>query len=238
MATTADSTCGGFICETDMPLDGCDVFAQDCPEGQKCAPVIPDGGGAWNWARCVPVLGTDAPGEPCTSENVDDGLDSCAKGAICWGVDMQGDGTCFAQCAGSPGAPICPKSSICTVAGDGFLALCVPTCDPLVQDCEVGEACYPIDDHFECVPDASGDVGKANEPCELINVCEAGLFCGDPMFVGAGCAPGSMGCCTPFCVFPGGDCPNPDQQCVQWFDPLTLPEGDPRLDIGACGVAA
>ena len=60
--------------------------------------------------------------------------------------------------------------------------------------------------------------------------------CGDAMFVGAGCAPGSLGCCTPFCMFPGGNCQNPDPQCVQWFDPAELPEGDPRLDIGACGL--
>jgi hypothetical protein len=45
-----------------------------------------------------------------------------------------------------------------------------------------------------------------------------------------------MGCCTPFCEFPDGACPNPDQQCVQWFDPMMLPEGDPQLDIGFCGV--
>jgi hypothetical protein len=25
-------------------------------------------------------------------------------------------------------------------------------------------------------------------------------------------------------------------QCVQWFDPAMLSEGDPRLDIGFCGV--
>ncbi len=236
MPTTAEPTCGGFICETDLPLGLCDVFLQDCPEGEKCAPVITDGGGAWNSARCVPVLGMGAPGDACTAESVAEGLDSCAKGAICWRVDMEGNGQCIAQCTGTPNAPTCPIEAVCTIAALGFLALCFPDCDPLLQDCFEGDACYPIDDGFTCAPDASGDTGKANDPCEFINVCEEGLLCGDPAFVGADCPMGSMGCCTPFCGFPGGKCPNPDQECVQWFDPAMLPEGDPLLDIGACGV--
>jgi len=214
----------------------CAVFLQDCPEGDKCAPVITDGGGAWNWARCVPVTGTDMAGDPCVAKSVAEGLDSCVKGAICWGVDMDGNGTCVEQCGGGPEAPVCPEDGDCTISSGGFLNLCLPVCDPLLQDCIEGDGCYPIDNGFGCAPDASGDVGKANDPCEFINVCAAGLFCGDPAFVGAGCPMGSQGCCTPFCGFPDGACPNPDQECVQWFDPARLPEGDPLLDIGACGV--
>jgi len=241
MATTADSTCGGFACETDMFIGSeCDLFAQDCPEGQKCAPVILEIGGVWDADRCVPVTGDDMVGEPCTTESMAEGLDSCVKGVMCWGSDKNGEGgTCVPHCGGTTDAPICPDNGPCTIAAGVYITLCLGECDPLVQDCAEGAACYPNgDDSFTCSPDDSGDVGKANEPCEFINVCAAGLFCGDPMFVGAGCAPGSMGCCTPFCEFPGGDCPNPDQQCVQWFDPGTLPEGDPGLDIGACGVAS
>jgi hypothetical protein len=236
MPTTAESTCGGFGCATDLPLV-CDIFAQECPEGQKCMPIITDGGGAWNSARCVSVMGTDVAGEPCTAESVGDGLDSCVEGVMCWGVDVEGNGTCTALCAGTIDMPICPDSGWCTVVNE-FLAFCLPQCDPLLQDCGEGDACYPIDDGFTCAPDASGDVGKANDPCEFINVCDPGLLCGDPGFVGAGCAQGSLGCCTPFCGFPGGACPNLDQACVQWFDPAMLPEGDPRLAIGACGVAS
>jgi len=224
------------MCENDLPFN-CDVFLQDCPEGEKCAAVSVDGG-YWNRARCVPVTGTDVAGDPCTAESVADGLDSCVKGAMCWGVDMDGNGTCVAQCGGSPDVPTCPDKGICTISSQGFLNICLPTCDPLLQDCGVGRACYPINDGFTCVPDDSGDMGEANDPCEFINACEVGLFCGAPAFVGAGCAPGSMGCCTPFCEFPEGACPNPDQECVQWFDPAMLPEGDSWLAIGACGVAS
>jgi hypothetical protein len=239
MPTTAEPTCGAFICgKEDLPPDWCDVFAQDCPEGQKCMPVISDGGGAWDSVRCVPVLGAGMPGDACTAESVAEGLDSCAEGVICWGVDMDGNGTCVAQCTGTPDAPTCPDNDICTIASLGYLTLCLPTCDPLLQDCDEGEACYPVDDGFTCDPDASGDTGKANDPCAFFNACDPGLLCGDRVFVGAGCPQGSMGCCTPFCKFPDGACANPDQECVQWFDPMMLPEGDPLLDIGACGVAS
>jgi hypothetical protein len=237
--TTLDPTCGEFVCERDMLKElECDVFAQDCPDGEKCVPVSTDGGGDWNAARCVPVTGTDLPGDACTSVSVADGLDSCVKGALCWGVDMDGHGTCVAQCLGIPDTLTCPNDGICTLAdGDPFvLALCFPHCDPLLQDCKSGSACYPINDDFSCALDASGDTGQANAPCEFINVCKPGLLCAGPEFVGTGCPMGSTGCCTPFCEFPAGACPNPDQQCVQWFDPAMLSEGDPRLDIGFCGV--
>jgi hypothetical protein len=230
-------TCGAFICGTDTPPVGeCDVFLQDCKEGEKCAAVITDGGTAWNSSKCVPVSGADVPGDACTAESTADGLDSCAKGAMCWGVDMDGNGTCVELCMGTPDAATCPNSGKCSITNDGFLNLCLPNCDPLLQDCAAGAACYPVGDGFTCAPDASGDTGKANDPCEFINVCEAGLLCAGPEFVGAGCPAGSQGCCTPFCEFPDGTCPNPDQKCVQWFDPAMLPEGDPQLDIGFCGV--
>jgi hypothetical protein len=233
--TTDSPTCGAFLCKDDASNLECDVFAQECPDGEKCAPIIIDRGSAWNSSRCVPVTGTDMPGDPCTSQDVAAGLDSCVKGAMCWGVDMKGNGTCIAQCTGTPDAPICPTiNGICMVATDGYLAVCLPDCDPLLQDCGEGAPCYPIGDGFTCAPDASGDTGKANDPCEFL--CDPGLSCQPPDSVGTGCPPESMGCCTPFCEFPDSPCPNPDQQCLQWFDPAMLPDGDPLLAIGFCGV--
>jgi hypothetical protein len=237
--TTTNPTCGEFTCQGDMSTDiECDVFAQDCPDGQKCAAVILGGGAAWNAARCVPVSGTDEPGDPCTIESVAAGLDSCIKGAMCWDDDgdFDGNGTCVELCMGTPDAPLCADNGYCTFGGDGVLNFCLPGCDPLLQDCNEGAACYPINDGFICAPDASGDAGKANDPCEFINVCKPGLLCAGPEFVGAGCPPGSQGCCTPFCTFPGGICPNPDQQCIQWYDPVMFPVDDPLLLIGFCGV--
>lgn len=149
-----------------------------------------------------------------------------------------GMGTCTAMCTGSARAPICPDMSPCPIASRGTLNLCIPSCDPLVQDCAAGKACYPINDGFLCFEDASEGGGAANAPCEFINVCAAGLMCADVAFVGAGCPGGSTGCCTPFCEFPGGACPNPDQSCVQFYDPMDVPINPPNAAaIGVCGLA-
>jgi hypothetical protein len=237
--TTSTDPCPTFICLDEGPVLGeCDVFAQDCPDGQKCAAVITDGGGAWNSTRCVPVTGTDVRGDPCTVESIPEGLDSCVEGAMCWGVDAMGMGTCVELCKGTLDAPTCPTMGFCTIANGGVLNLCRPNCDPVLQDCTgLDEACYPSNGNFTCVPTSPESTGKANDPCEFINVCEPGLLCADAAQVGAACPMGSTGCCTPFCEFPGGTCPNPDQQCIQWFDPMNLPpEPKGAASIGFCGV--
>jgi len=155
---------------------------------------------------------------------------------MCWDVDEQGEGTCVAQCMGDLVDPLCPNDGVCTIAADGLLAVCLPYCDPLQQDCAEGAACYPIGASFRCLPDASGVGGKINDACELINVCEAGLFCAPPAAVGAGCPPGSLGCCTRFCELPHGNCSNPDQQCLAWLGPDMMPVGEPWAKLGFCGV--
>ncbi len=239
-ATTGDS-CGFLGCE-DVGPAACDNFAQDCPEGQKCSAYSDDGSSTWNSLKCVDVTGMDKPGDMCTTstEGPPSGIDSCIKGAMCWNVDAEGVGHFLALCAGSAEAPTCEGASVCPVTGDGVLNLCMPTCDPLLQDCFFDtELCIPYSsysDYFICVMDGGGDEGQANDPCEYKNVCDPGLVCLDPATAGAGCDPAASGCCTPFCKFPDGGCPNPDQQCVQWFDPMNLPENDPQLDIGFCGV--
>ena len=216
----------------------CDVFAQDCPDGEKCNAIISDGGSSWDTAACVPAMGSGQPGDACIAESVAAGLDDCAKGAMCWDVDDMGMGTCVALCTGTADAPICPDQGFCTIANDGALNLCLPACSPLLQDCSEGNACYPVGDAFTCAPDASGDTGIANDPCEFINVCEAGLMCADAAFVGMGCPQGSTGCCTPFCDLSDPvPCPNPDQSCVEFYDPMSLPIDPPdAADIGVCGV--
>ena len=242
-ATASDSSSTGEACSflgcDDMNgTPWCDHFAQDCPEGQKCVAYADDGGNSWNALKCVDVTGTDKPGEPCTSESSISGLngiESCIEGAMCWNTNAEGVGHCIALCTGSLEAPVCPNGT-CTLGGE-VLNLCLGTCDPLLQDCaSSADLCIPNGDSFVCVLDVGGEEGQANDPCEFANVCDPGLWCLDPATGGAGCDPAAGGCCTPFCEFPDGSCPNPDQSCVQWFDAMMLPEDDPLLDIGVCGV--
>lgn len=120
---------------------------------------------------------------------------------------------------------------------DSTLNLCIPSCEPLLQDClGTGDACYANDFYFICHQDTSGEEGQANDPCGVLSDCDPGLQCTLEAFVGMGCAPGSLACCTPFCQFPGGACPNPDQQCLQYLDPMQPLPDDPELDVGLCGV--
>ena len=233
--TTAACT---FLNCDDMGGGGsCDNFAQDCPEGQKCAAWADDGSNSWNSTTCVDVAPDGgAVGDDCTSTGNLTGIDSCAFGAMCWNTNAEGVGTCVALCTGSAEAPLCPNNTPCTIANMGSLNLCLSTCDPLLQNCDGEDLCIPNGDNFVCVLDAGGEEGQANDPCEFANVCDPGLVCLDPATGGMGCDAAAGGCCSPFCEFPDGACPNADQSCVQWFDPAMLPANDPLLDIGVCGV--
>jgi len=213
----------------------CDNWAQDCPEGQKCV-VYASGGVSFDATKCVDVTGQDKPGDECTSEGAASGIDSCIKGAMCWDLNQDGVGTCEVLCTGTAQTPKCTAPAICTINGGGVLNLCLG-CDPLIQDCaDPNEGCYQVGNGFTCAPDSSGDEGQANDSCLFINDCEKGLVCAAAAFVGTGCEAGLIDCCTALCKFPDDACPNPDQQCLQFFDPAELPPNDPLLDVGVCGV--
>lgn len=241
-ATTSDggaeessSTGCGFICPPEVEPE-CDPWAQDCPTGEKCAPWISDGGNSWDALKCVPVdANPGEPGDACTAEGLGaSGFDTCAGGSMCWNVDEAGAGVCVAFCEGSPDNASCSDvSTTCVIANDGVLNLCLPVCDPLLQDCDGNQACYPVGDSFACGPDVSGEMGLFGEPCAAINVCDAGLWCADAGAV-PGCA-GSDGCCTSFCdLDEGAACPGAGQECVAWFDVGEAPPGAETL--GACVI--
>ena len=122
----------------------CDVWTQDCPEGQKCATIADDGGFG---TSCVDVIGMGQPGDACTSEGEATGIDSCAEDASCWDIDMDGAGTCVARCTGTQEAPSCDPGSngpiLCTITNEGLLNLCIPDCNPLEDDCAADEVCVP-----------------------------------------------------------------------------------------------
>ena len=221
----------------------CDLWTQDCPEGEKCMPWANDGGGAWNAARCSPLDPAPAqPGDECTVEGSGvSGIDNCALSSMCWDVDPETNaGTCIAFCMGSEANPICEDPSTnCVIANEGTLILCLPSCDPLLQDCAEGQACYPVGDDFACAPDASGEQGVYGDACEFLNVCDPGMFCAGAEGV-PGCV-GSSGCCSPLCDFTDPDasaaCPGaPDQQCVAWYEEGQAPPGFET--VGACLIPA
>lgn len=216
--------------------DPCGIWPGDwdCPKGEKCMPWADDDGNAWNATRCSPVVDEpDALGDPCTVENdATSGFDSCGLGAMCWDVDPETlEGTCVGMCAGTLSRPICEEEgTACAQLTQAILILCLPTCDPVLQDCESGHSCQPVDDEFFCVPAIPGGMGGVGESCESIAVCDPGLACVQPELV-PDCA--SNACCTAYCDTedPMPSC-LPGQVCTPWYEPGMAPPGAETL--GAC----
>lgn len=235
------TTCA-FICEPDAGTgtNECDPFAQDCNPGEKCMPWANDGGSSWNATRCTPIAEDPGqPGDPCTVEGTGvSGLDDCDLGSMCWDVDPETNaGTCVPMCTGDAGNPICedPDTS-CSITNDGALVLCLPVCDPLLQDCAEGQACYPVNDGWSCAPDASGEMGAHGDPCEYLNVCDPGLVCLDASVVPM--CEGMLGCCSSVCDVsdPAGDaqCVGASETCQPWYPEDSAPPG--LEDVGACAL--
>ncbi|MCH9684853.1 MAG: ribulose phosphate epimerase [Deltaproteobacteria bacterium] len=234
-----------FIDPIDDPIADCDVWAQDCPAGEKCMPWANDGSNIWNALQCVDVVDKpDQPGDECEVMGSGvSGLDTCDLGAMCWDVDNETNiGNCVAMCLGDQENAFCDEPDhTCVIANDGVLTLCLPECDPLIQTCAIGQGCFPINDSFTCAPDASGPtLGVYGDPCEAINACDAGLFCANAAVV-PGCA-GSAGCCSDFCDLdapvPEDDCTGAPagQECTPWY---AEGEGPPDLQaVGACVLPA
>jgi hypothetical protein len=242
-STSNDTMSSGLFADSadhadDLP---CDPWAQDCPEGQKCAPYANDGGQQWNDYKCVPLDPDPAqPGEPCTAlGEPTSGIDDCDVASMCWNVDRDTNmGTCVPFCQGSRNAPTCADACHeCAITGDGVLILCFPVCDPLASDCPDGEGCYALPSgSFACAPDVSGNTGALGEACEFTNACDAGLFCAPaPLVPDCG---GAAGCCTSYCDVGAADpCPDAPMgvECVPWWEEGQEPmDGCMAGSLGAC----
>jgi hypothetical protein len=234
---THPSTSVGFFCPWDMPLASeCDVWTQDCPAGEKCVPFAAVGR-SWDANKCVPVLGEQAPGEPCTWGGLVEATDDCDATSICWDarrVDGQLVGTCIVQCTGAADAPQCPPAASCFIDGNGSIVICLPDCDPLTQDCDEGHGCYWANMQFSCM--AMTENIPTSEPCGALADCEPGHVCAD-----AAALPNCAGaaCCTRYCNLLDGDAgcvAQPGTACVPFFDEGRAPLGDEH--VGVCIVPA
>lgn len=239
-----DPTSGGVSVGFIVPPDGgvsgqCDPRGQDCPEGQKCTAVSPEMGEPWGVNICVEVTGTGLVGDPCDVEGGKyTGVDNCSVGLICLLTDDDGqDGVCVEFCSVSDTCPQTPTAK-CVVYNDGSLPICLPSCDPIVQDCPEGQGCYnSASDLFVCFKEsAMPGEGEIGDECQYINQCQKGAFCAAANAV-ANCEPTSAGCCTPFCLVSGGNAPcQAGEECVPFFEPGTAPPS--YEDVGVCAIPA
>lgn len=91
-------------------------------------------------------------------------------------------------------------------------------CDPLLQDCADGEACYPAGDAFEC----SGPAGPSpvGGGCLDDEECVAGSFCGPE------------DTCTPYCDLDAPFCDDASATCTPWYPMGMAPPG--LENVGWC----
>lgn len=155
-------TCAGFYggCPSDFspsPYE-CDIWEDDCSDGEKCAAWANDGGDVWNATKCVPVdQEPDTVGDPCTVEgSFVSGVDSCEEGSICFDVNPEtNEGTCVGYCGGGPDDPMCGVGE-CAMFDPLVLNVCLELCDPkTAEECLNGETCEQLVEGFDfytCVP--------------------------------------------------------------------------------------
>jgi hypothetical protein len=114
--------CGGFTTT-------CNLFAQDCAEGDKCTSWANDGGDAFTDTKCVPVENDPvAVGDPCTSEGSHvSGVDDCELGAMCLSEDPTAtEGICRAACEGNPFDASCADPAMTCVLEGTYFGWCLP----------------------------------------------------------------------------------------------------------------
>jgi hypothetical protein len=214
-------------------INDCDPFAQDCPEGEKCV-AYASTGGTWDANRCVAVTGEGSTGDPCVYQGAASGADDCDANNVCWNaLDVDGVlmGTCFSFCTGGADNPVCEDADTsCRVVNDGAIAVCLPNCDPLLQDCPDALGCYWSggSQTFQCIITAGGI--PTGEPCGFNNDCNPGHFCADAAALET--CNGSA-CCAVFC-----DLSEDPTTCVAPLDCVSFfEEGQaPPLyeDLGLC----
>jgi hypothetical protein len=189
----------------------CDPWMQDCPEGEKCMPYSDDGVTVIG-DQCVPIVGNGQLGDPCVSDGIVEGTDDCGEGLMCWPNDGS-EASCHSFCTMADN-PTCEMGTSCVVYYEFYAPLCVPSCDPLLQDCEAGSACHWGGDVFECMPETANL--QLGEACGGVDECGAGLTCIDAAVL-PDCAGAS--CCAAYCDVMAPDCQQMGTECVQYFDP-------------------
>lgn len=190
----------------------CDIFLQDCPEGEKCVPQ------GFSDRACVPVPAEPIPpGEPC---DVQFDADPCDATSWCFADPSRDSGTCTPQCTGDASDPVCPDDMICVIDDESIVAYCAPPCDPFADACGT-MTCQPTPHGFGCLPSGMRHDG---DECSQHDSCEAGLGCLARRPV--------LECCSGLCCASYCDDAHPCDggACIPFDPPVPGPDG-----IGMCG---
>ena len=217
----------------------CDIYGQDCIEGDKCTPYSDQPDLRPDDIRCCPIVG-DSPRQPGDSCVVEDYfgscLDDCDVGSFCLDIDNDGDGTCQAFCGGTVNNPQCELDETCFIYFEGT-PLCFDKCDPLAQACPDDQGCYPDakadgGTGFICLPSIGPD-NTYGDYCWLLSNCSPGFICVTPEFQPE--CDGLVGCCTPLCdTAEPDDCSSfdPNLECVSWYQNGQTPPSAALEEVG------
>lgn len=215
--------------------DSCDpVSNTGCADDEKCSFLVESESPLTGRTTCVPA-GNVPPGGACTRGPAGEtGYDNCAGNASCVA------GTCQEICLDEPDS-CSVENEACFLQPPAYsdregVGLCLPSCDPVAQDCPAGEGCY--------LDAASGDSacatpvtesGMQGDDCQFQNACQIGYGCvlnNDPV------APTGLSCAF-FCDAGGGggrscaDGPGPTFTCVRISEFYADSERVPD-EIGMC----
>jgi hypothetical protein len=226
LAACESTTGGGGDADSDVDADAdsdsdadsdADADADsDADSDADTCDVMDDGGGGCGAGECCYLDDGEAPvcvaggvatqGEDCAA------ADACSCGFTCIGP-AAGQTTCAHWCAFGVGAGSdanCPIGSLCVIslasqvnegAVLGMVCKIPDLCDPLVQDCDAGDACYVLRDDGTADCYAPGDHAPG-DPCEYLNDCGVGYAC---------VSAGASNMCLKYCNFDNGnaDCTDP-----------------------------
>lgn len=220
----------------------CNLFLQDCNEGEKCTAYATMGGLFPDGTKCVPETGDKLPGEPCALDgDFGEGADDCVAGSLCLDIDNSGKATCVAYCGGDMETPTCANDEKCAFLFEPTVPLCFPPCNPLVQDCPDSDACVPNiaalgSEYFVCMPLVFEAIpGQYGDACYAISGCDKGFQCIFALNV-PNCK-GDMYCCSSWCDLSAPDsCKQFDQtiDCVPWYEEGGETPG--YENVGICGI--
>jgi hypothetical protein len=164
----------------------CSVIAQNCPTGQKCTLVSPEGLGLG--AYCIPLMGNVAENQPCQTIG-SFGEDDCGRGLMCHRPSAA---------ATEPRAcrRFCLDNRDCTTGGQVcgaplFLpyVLCTPTCAPFGTSCAAPLTCsrrvFDTDQnvYLGCKTPGAGAPGTlctSDTACDGTSICPTGTDAGAP----------------------------------------------------------
>lgn len=200
----------------------CDVLAQNCKPGEKCQ-VMEE---SWPYVRidCAPLAEKPLQeGEDCEPPSLPNG-DPCDMGLECTEFSMK----CERLCLNADGNFLCEQDETCVEIVVGHPGLCLPSCDPLIDDCGEGRSCKFWEGSIFCIP--WEDDAVYGDPCSSPIACAEGLFCTPENSSVPNCD-SINGCCTTFCD-PLAD--NPNENCPDFAEgQICTPLAD---GFGYCAV--